>query len=437
MVSPVTQLLPATDGVRGVSEAVRPDGGARWEKLPAAFRLTCACSQWPPGPARDDTVRDAAAGVDWDAFLRVAVRQRVLGLAQAALRSASVAPPAPVAARLDHAARLAQRRSLGLAAESIRLQALFGAAGVASLVIKGAPLAQLAYAAQVLKQGRDIDLVVDLADAESGLRLLLGQGYRVLHPDCELTPARLALLLRCHKDLEFYHPDRGLNVELHWRLIDNPALLRNLGAGSPSQSVDVLGTPIVTLADRELFAYLCVHGASHCWFRLKWLADLNAWLTSKSGAELEAFYRFAEAEGVGDCAAEALVLCRRLLGLRLPASLEPGLRGLKVRMLVCGALDAMAGGGAELELPQRPFGPFRLLPAQFLRGRGPSFLLAQVRLVTQSLDDMLSVPLPRPLHFLYPLLRLPLWLARVVRRHRGAAAPTARPATSATGQGQG
>jgi hypothetical protein len=338
-----------------------------------------------------------------------------------------------VAGQLAKAAQMAQRRGLMLAAESIRLQRLFAAEGVGSLVIKGAPLAQLAYGSQLLKQGRDIDLVVRVADAEEGLRLLRREGYRVLQPACELTPARLQLLLRHHKDLELLHPERRMSVELHWRLIDNPALLRNLGAASPSQRVEVLGASVVTLADRELFAYLCVHGASHCWFRLKWLADLNAWLSSKPEAALLEFYRFAAAEGVGDCAVEALALCRRLLGLRLPAALAPELRRVKTRVLIAGALDAMAGGAAELELPQRPFGPFRLMPAQFLRGRGLAFFLAQGWLVTQSLDDMLSVPLPRALHFLYPLLRLPLWLGRVVRRRGGRASRDALPAA---GQGR-
>jgi len=426
----VTQLAQAAGG---------PPGRAPWDvaskRLPPAFRLACACCQWPPSPARDAAVRGAAEGVDWDAFLRVAVRQRVVGLVHAALRSAGVSAPAPVERELVKAALLIQRRGLVLATEAIRLQRLFAAEGVASLVIKGAPLAQLAYGAQGLKQGRDIDLVVGLADAEEGLRLLRREGYRVLQPTCELTPAKLQLLLRHHKDLELRHPEGRMNVELHWRLIDNPALLRSFGAASPSQTVEVLGDGVATLADRELFAYLCVHGASHCWFRLKWLADLNAWLTSKRQEELEALHRFAKAEGVGECAGQALALCRGLLGLRLPASLEPELTRLKVRLLVAGALDAMAGGGAELDLQRRPLGPFRLMPSQFLRGRGLGFFLAQCWLVTQSLDDMLSVPLPRPLHFLYPLLRLPLWLTRIVRRHVGAGR-AATPAAPAIGQGQ-
>jgi len=177
-----------------------------------------------------------------------------------------------------------------------------------------------------------------------------------------------------------------------------------------------MGLAVDTLAERELFAYLCVHGASHAWFRVKWLADLNAWLAGKSEASLIELYRYAQAVGAGACAAEALILCRRLLGLSVPAELEPSLRRIRPRLLAALALDAMAGAGGETELARRPFGPFRLVPTQFLRGQGARFFLAQCGLMIDSLDDRLLAPLPPALHFLYPLLRLPLWVARSLGR---------------------
>ncbi len=228
----------------------------------------------------------------------------------------------------------------------------------------------------------------------------------------------MQLVVRLHKDLELFHDGRGLSLELHWRLIDNPVLLREVGLGSPTQEAPVLDGALRTLGDKELFAYLAVHGASHCWFRLKWLADLNAWLSTRTDEEIVGFYRYAESLGVGACAGQALLLCNRLLGLSLPDALAPALRRRKLRVLVAVALDAMAGADAEVELARRPFGPFRTLPAQFLRGRGAGFFLAQCGLLVQNLDDMLMYPLPRALHFLYPLLRLPLWVLRVSRRRK-------------------
>lgn len=59
----------------------------------------------------------------------------------------------------------------------------------------------------------------------------------------------------------FKHRASALFLELHWRLTDKRA------------------RPI--LGDGELFAYLCLHGARHGWARLKWLADVAAWLAAR------------------------------------------------------------------------------------------------------------------------------------------------------------
>lgn len=386
--------------------------------LAPAFRLACACCMWPPSARRDAQVRAAAQGVDWARFLRVLGRQRVIGLAREALRSAGVALPAEVDRRLTEMGRASAARCLALAAEAVRLRRLLDAESAPALFIKGSALAQLAYGGLALKSARDIDVLTTPADAERVFALLTREGYVPVPPVRDLNPAQMQLVFRLHKDLELFNRARGVSLELHWRLIDNPALLADVGARSPAQEVAVLDGSLPTLADAELFAYLSVHGASHCWFRLKWLADLNAWLSRKSEGEIAAFYRRAEQLGVDACAGQALRLCNRLLGLSLPAALAPRLATRKLDLLVGMALDAMAGADGEVELAQRRFGPFRTLPAQFLRGRGPRFLLAQCRLMVENLDDMLMYPLPRALHFLYPLLRLPFWVMRVGRRRR-------------------
>jgi hypothetical protein len=390
--------------------------------LPPAFRLACACCVWPPSPARDEAVRAASSGVDWERFLRVVARQRVSGLARAALKSAGVTPPADVEARLSSYAHAMTARTLALAAEAVRLQGLMRTEGVPALFVKGAALAQLAYGTQALKHCRDVDLLVAPSDAERAFGVLEREGYRAVTPNGPLTPAQRRLVFRLHKDMELYQPERRLNVELHWRLIDNPVLLPTVNVASPAQEAQVLNGRLATLADPQLFAYLATHGATHCWFRLKWLADLNAWLSGKTDDEGVGFYACAEGLGVGACAGQALLLCRRLLGYRVPAALAAGLESRRLRRLVDAALDAMVGPDGEIELAQRPFGPFRLLAPQFARGRGARFFWAQCRLLLDNLDDKLDYPLPPALHFLYPALRLPFWVLRLRRRRRLAAA---------------
>ena len=45
----------------------------------------------------------------------------------------------------------------------------------------------------------------------------------------------------------------------------------------------------ILVAD-DLFAYLCVHGSSSAWFRLKWIADLAAWQRRMNTSEVERLY---------------------------------------------------------------------------------------------------------------------------------------------------
>ena len=153
-------------------------------------------------------------------------------------------------------------------------------------------------------------------------------------------------------------------------------LLEGVGVASPTQAVAVLNGSLTTLADAELFAYLCVHGATHGWFRLKWLADLGAWLAGKREDEIAGFYAEAERLGVGACAGQALLLCRNLLGLGLPTGLQPKLRAGKLHQ--AGRHRDRRHGRGRRRTGARPAAvrPFRLLPAQFRRGRGVRFVLA-------------------------------------------------------------
>ena len=102
------------------------------------------------------------------------------------------------------------------------------------------------------------------------------------------------------------------------------------------------------LGEEDLFAYLCMHGALHWWNRLKWLADVNALLASTPEDGVERLVRAAEARGAGRAAAQALLLCRRLLGTPLPARLMATLdKSATVRWLEATALSAMTQAKAN------------------------------------------------------------------------------------------
>ena len=160
---------------------------------------------------------------------------------------------------------------------------------------------------------------------------------------------------------------------------------------------------------RSLHGYLCVHGAYHHWSRLKWLADLNALLTT-TAADVTRLYRHAQKIGAGLCAGQALLLCRSLFDLPLPAGVMAELEANpRVSRLASIALRAMTEPAAANK-------PVRAVTAglytQFLFGRGGRFFAAQCRAASVGMLDVMTLPLPPWLHWLYPVLRPPLWLWR-------------------------
>ena len=269
--------------------------------LPAEFLLVAACCRWPVSAQVSSAVAEAAAGpIDWSYFARIVARQRVAGLAANALRAAGIAVPPGVARALAAGELAIARQNLRLAGETVRLQRAFAAAGIPAPALKGISLAQLAYGSPALKHGRDIDLLVPPQHALAGMALLENLGYSLQDPVPEMSEAQRRAFIAHGREAEFVNRGGGLRVELHWRLTDNPALLKGVDAFSPARDVPLTGGEAIrTLADDDLFAYLCVHGASHAWSRLKWLADLDALIAAKPDAEIMRLYRHAQGRAPG------------------------------------------------------------------------------------------------------------------------------------------
>jgi hypothetical protein len=381
--------------------------------LSREFELVAACCVWPPSVARDSAVLAAASGtIDWPLAARIAGRQRVEGLVQAGLAHAKVKLPAGVAEALAGRARDIARRALAQGAESVRLQGLLADSQISSLVLKGAAIEVLAYGELGRKDAWDIDLLVSPADVTRAAQVLHAAGYEIVQPR-NLSAEQFTAYVGLARECELLGPLSGLTVELHWGLTDGPVLLPAVSVASLSQNVAIgQDMRLRTLAQPELFAYLCVHGAMHGWSRLKWLADLAALLGKEDPQSIEPLYRRSLELGVGLCSAQALLLCRRLLDTPIAPDFAAELERLPgVSWLVRTALDTMAGGGVR-ELESRPFVAARILLTQLVLCGSWRGAAAQMRYRAVSVHDRVLTPLPKGLEFLYPWVRAPLWLWR-------------------------
>lgn len=385
--------------------------------LSREFLLAAACSVWPPSDHRTETIRAAAASpLDWDCFLQVVRRHRIVGLVHEGLTHVCTAVPPDISREIGKLATTLVRQNLAFAAEAMRLQHLFAEANLPVVFFKGVSLAMLAYGNLSLRHSKDLDLLVSPDSILVASALLRRVGYRQYEPPTTFSNTQLQMwLIRC-KELRYVHQETSAEVELHIRLFDNPLLMPKMPSTGSLRIVPIAEEiGLCTFGEEDTFAYLCAHGAIHCWFRLKWLADIGALLARQPDGGVERLYLAADARGVGRCAAQAILLCRQLLGTAIPDQLITTLsRSSVARRLEAIGMEAMT---AETEPTEQVFGTFWANLSHFLLDPNWRYWLAELKIQLISPVDILTLPLPKPLRGLYPILRLPLLFWRRHIRH--------------------
>ena len=319
----------------------------------------------------------AATGVDWQRLLALARRHRVEALAWHSLGPLDLAIPPAIAADFAQRASAIVEHNLRTAIECARLGTAFAAADVDLLFVKGLTLGALAYRTPFLKMGWDIDLLVAPGQIAEAAATLAAAGYS---PSVPAPPASVVAWHRRHKESAWYRPDGDFHLDLHSRLSDHRGLIPAIGMASPRQTVTVApGIDLPTLAADELFAYLCVHGASSAWFRLKWIADLAALLHGADEHAVDRLFARSQAMGAGRAAGQALLFADGLFAIQLSPALRATLRGDRtVRWLAEIAFAQLAGRRDLLEPTERRLGTVSIHGSQLLLRPGWRPLLSEL-----------------------------------------------------------
>jgi hypothetical protein len=118
-----------------------------------------------------------------------------------------------------------------------------------------------------------------------------------------------------------------------------------------------------------------VHGASSAWFRLKWVADLAAFLGRFSPDEIRRLYRASHAFGAGRCPDVALLVAEEFFGPFVPGDvLESAARDPIARLLAELSKRELVQAREPLE---RPLGTAAIHFTQLFMGRGVGFPLRE------------------------------------------------------------
>ena len=282
------------------------------------------------------------------------------------LAAAAIEVPPEIASRLKESAIQIARQNLLAAAECKRLRDAFAVAGIDLLFIKGLTVAILAYGSITPKSASDVDILIRPEALLASCKILRDLGYKAMLP----TAGDEIALTRWHavsKESIWLGAD-GSMLELHTSLADHREVIPSIGIRSPRQSVEITSyVQLETLAQDELFGYLCVHGASSAWFRLKWLADLAALIAGSDQTETSRLYDRSVTLGAGVPAAVALILVHELFGVAVaPERLDGWMRRPAIRLLVHASVRSLTGPRGEVELQEVRLGTIWIHLAQLV-----------------------------------------------------------------------
>jgi len=206
-----------------------------------------------------------------------------------------------------------------LSSQLLRIVARLHASHIPLLILKGAPLAQIAYGDITLRQYGDIDLLVESTSLLRVAHELITLGY---HSDTPITLLHNPTCLAVESDVTFRHPN-GVTIELHWRLF------REKIAKHPTFSQLYQTHTLISLQQRAIpilsteihLVYLCLHGGKHAWERIAWIYDLDQLIRSHPTLDWEKAEAFAKEIEAQRSVWVGLALTHHLFGTPLPPSI--------------------------------------------------------------------------------------------------------------------
>ena len=387
------------------------------DTLSPAFQALLACCRHPLTDAdRVHLETCLRLPVDWNEFRSLVDRHRIHPQVLASLRQAQPGlVPAVVQDALTEKVRELTQRTLRLSADLVKILRILLEAAVPVLVLKGPPLSQLFFGDLALRTSKDLDLLVPLEHFDQAASLIQAQGYRRTQPEGDLSPRQLGRIKEVVTHFSFQHGN-GTLIELHLHPDHPPGLLPEAEIhawfAAPA-TIDFGGYAVPVPPRLGLLSYLCVHGSTHAWFRLKWLCDLEAILKVAQPVPWETWIAHIQLLGLERMTAEGLLLARHLLSAPLPVPLDAFVEGTP---LPAGFAEHSF---KELLDPAEPTEPaWSLRNTINLRRRqadlrtGWSYKLRALQGLFLTEELLCRVDLPDVLFPLYYFLRVVRWLRR-------------------------
>jgi hypothetical protein len=379
--------------------------------------LLLACAATVPNP---DTVRGAAAAVhDWPCCLDACRRHRLIPITFDRLSSHApdLVPPQTLG-------QLRQFVFHNTAAALLLLEALgivlrrFAADGIPVLVFKGPLLAEQLYASSTRRESFDLDLLVAPDQFARARQSLTDLGFA---PSPALGPAQESAHLAQRRCLLFQRqaPAHPVPVELHTATLPRyfPGGMTYADLEPASRTVRCDDIDARVPGPEDLLLLLCQHGTRHQWASLSLVADVAQTLRGFPDLDAQAVVAAAQSRGSLRSLGVGCSLAAGLLGAPLPAPLQaPSAERRTPHSQRHAAWPACLAACRQRLFAPAPHAihPLRLslFHLRLLDRAADRCRYLNDVLLTPGTADWTAWPLPRRLHWLYPLLRPLRLLAR-------------------------
>lgn len=369
---------------------------------------------------RENTVEDIIgknsalfSNMDWKLFLELAMHHRVYPSIYSKLNEIGDPwIPSSVIKTLNQAFQRNTFQMLHLSSETEHLSRLFSKHSIRTLFLKGPVLGYDLYGNLSKRTSNDLDILIPIQDLDRMDKLLIENGY--VKDDYILTV--LNDWKWRHHHFTYYHPEKSVKIEIHWRLHPGPSIEPAFNELWERKRVSTMTHEAVYILGKEdLFSFLTTHGARHGWSRLRWLADIDQMARQELdwGRQLALLKKTCSLHIAG----QALILSAQLLGTPVNEEAKILMSKKRSRHLAQHALFYI-GQLINLHTPPVPKNIakyhkhhlFNLMPVK----QKLIFILST--LYPYPLDAE-TLPLPKAMHFLYFPLHPLLWVWRKTRKH--------------------
>lgn len=366
---------------------------------------------------------ELASEIDWGLFLQLAKHHRIYPLIYSKL--SKIDEPL-VPSRVIHILKQEYKENifqmLKLSGEMERLSKLFAENNIRSLFMKGPAIADAIYGDISLRTSKDLDILIPKSDFEKVEEILLNLGYKIEEP-----PTIFKGFEWRERHVSYYHFQKGIEIEIHWRLYTPPAKEPSFDELWKRRRISKLTSyPVHFFGKEDLFFYLVAHGVEHGWFRLRWLADIVEVMRK------EDFPLVPKDQSL--LVGQALLLASQLFKMPIDEELVPLIAGKRMRKLAnLAILYIIEEGNLTVNLSSKEalatydvLHPFSII-SEIKRAFVLNYYRCSMRIGIQkvifimlflypSSADFQTIKLPKPLYLLYFPLRPFLWIWRKTRK---------------------